>query len=141
MKIRFGDKSDDNNATRRAKIRALFTRGTTIEAHTEKCFRKGIWTESENAMAAMAQHREEVRSALREVIDGVPWAGETRNKRDGKPVWRQSALWEFDDYEYNINRRLAQSQADIDVINRMIERCRERYGKSPHDHLVIVEGA
>lgn len=140
MKARpeFGGRGDDPG-TRAAKIRALFTRGATIEAHTDKCFNAGVWTEAENAAAAMAHHRNEVREALREEIDGLPWAGETGRRVGGKPVWRQMDLWEYEDFAYNIQARIKQTRGDVEVLNRIIALCMERFGRAPVKRLAMIE--
>ena len=135
----FGHHGDDKT-TRAAKIRAIFT-GASIQAHTEKCMRAGYWTDAENAAAAAAQHRQEVREALRALVDGLPWAGETAQRRDDKPVWKQLDMWSYEDFAYNITARRAQAGGDIDVLNRIIARCMEKFGHAPCGALSIVEGA
>ena len=136
-KPEFGEKGNDGRK-RADIIRSLFTFGTTIEAHTSKCFDAGVWTDAENAAAAMAHHRNEVRDALRATIDGVPFAGETGARAlDGKPVWRQLSLWDYEDFEYNIGQRVRQSKADIDVINRLIELCLNRFGRAPFEKMQL----
>lgn len=134
----FGEKPEDRS-TRAAKIRALF-HGGTIESHTDICFRAQIWTEAENAAAAMAHHRHEVREALRALIDGIPWAGDTGERsEDGKPVWKQESLWEYEHYEFHITSRLTQAGGDIAVINKLIERCWGRFGRAPMKRVELIE--
>jgi hypothetical protein len=128
MKYTFGDSGDSGG--RAARIRELF-HGGTIAAHTEICIDNDVWTDSELRGKALRACKEEVRTALSTEVDGLPWAGETPQKEEGSPVWRQLDLWDFETYVFNINRRKVQTGADVEVINRMAERCYERFGKAP----------
>lgn len=130
MKLQFGDQLGDN-ASRAAKIRALFVRGTTIQSHTERCVDAGLWSAIDLRHKATKACQTEVREALSIIVDGVPWAGETEKRRDGKPVWRQLEFWEYEDYCFNIQHRIQQGHADAAVINKLLEHCFERFGKAP----------
>lgn len=136
----FGDPPDDQQ-TRGAKIRALFTSGESIDETTRKCIEGGVWTDAENAAAAMAFHRSEVRTALRALIDGVPWAGEVNRRLDGTRVWRQLDLWSYDDYAYHLATRVIQIHGDVTVINRLIDRCLMQHGRAPIEKLILSEDA
>ena len=135
MKYQFGDGGDGGKA-RASKIRALF-HGGTIAAHTEACIDHDVWTKTELRGKALRACKEEVRAALSAEADGVPWAGETPVTEEGAPVWRQLELWDFETYVFNITRRKAQTGADILVINRMVARCFERFGKAPHRSALV----
>lgn len=129
MKYQFGD-GGESSAARANKIRALF-HGGTLTAHTEICIDAGLWTDSELRAKALRGCKDEVRAALTATIDGLPWAGETPYREEGKPVWRQLDFWDYETFVFNIGRRKAQTASDVDVINRLVDRCRERFGVSP----------
>ncbi len=128
MKYSFGEIQD--SGARATKIRTLF-HGGTIAAHAEVCIDRGVWTETELRGKALRACKEEIRTALSAEVDGLPWAGETEFKEEGQPVWRQIDLWEYETFAFNITRRMSQASADIEAINRMVNRCLERFGRAP----------
>lgn len=134
MKYTFGDRG--NSDARAAQIRALF-HGGTIAAHTEVCIDNNLWTESELRAKAVRACKDEVRAALSAELDGLPWAGETPTTEEGLPVWRQLDFWDFETFVFNISRRKIQTGADVEVINRLVSRCQERFGRAPHKSALI----
>jgi len=130
MKYQFGDRSDDSS--RAAKIRALFVKGSTIEAHAETCIDAGCWTQSELRAMAALQVRAEVRAALGKLTDdGVPFAGPTRTRKGGKPVWRQMEFWSKQDFDYNYSAYKRRARANDKVAQSIARVCRERFGSDP----------
>jgi hypothetical protein len=130
MNYRFGD-AGRAKESRAQLIRSLFVGGTTIAEHTEKCIRKKVWTESELLGRANRACRDEVREALGEIINGLPFAGPTTKKKDGKPKWQQMELWEQTDFYYNCDLILARVGGDLTVHNNLARQCWQVFGDGP----------
>lgn len=138
MNYTFGDTGTAKG--RAQSIRGLFIGGTTINAHTEKCIKAKVWTESELLAKASVACRNEVRDALGALVDGLPFAGPTQPKGDSsKPLWKQMELWTKDDYYYNFNAYAQRGSQNIAVANKIAQACSQRYGEGPIE-LQIVEG-
>jgi hypothetical protein len=126
----FGDGSNVNS--RAAKIRELFVAGTTIYDHTEFCFDHDVWTKSEQRGLAISQARTEVREALGQLgPDGVPWAGATQNRKDGKPIWRQEELWSKRDYDFNYSAYRKRELSNRRIAANISRKCVLRFGEPP----------
>jgi hypothetical protein len=143
MNYAFGDRSDEQS--RAAKIRALFTSGTTIQEHAERCVEYGVWTQSELRGMAALQARAEVREALGQIQpEGVPWAGPTSSHKGSAPVWRQMEFWSKADFDFNYSAYRTRERANAKIANAIARVCRERFGVDPtfvddvdgepHDH-------
>ena len=141
MKPQFGDNAyAEERSTRAMKIRSIFTSGTTIAAHTERCIDAGLWSDFEIRAKATKACRDEVRDALGEIRnDGLPFAGPTGARQDGAPVWRQMEFWSYDDYVYNYNEYKSRGGSNIQVANRIAEHCRGRYSRGPKNLRIIEE--
>jgi hypothetical protein len=123
----------DADQTRAERIRSLFKRVGAIStnAFVERCIDEGIFTESEIKAAARSAFQKVVRDALRaDDGNGLPFAGQTCNTDgDGQQEWAQRTLWSFDDYELNVNERIAHRDGEHITAVRLANECEERYGK------------
>jgi len=93
---------------------------------------KGVWTESENAAAAMRWHKAEVRDALGAPSEeGLPFAGPTTHKKGRAPIWRQMEFWEKEDYLFNFQCYVERGGSNIEVANKIAVACEARFGDGP----------
>jgi hypothetical protein len=131
MNYEFGDRSDAKS--RAAKIRALFTKGSTIQEHAEFCIQQGVWTTSELRGLASIQARNEVRDALGILTEeGVPFAGPTARRKNHVPVWKQMAFWSKVDFDYNYSAYKRRERANGRVAANIARVCEERFGEPPN---------
>jgi len=132
MKAKFGDDAHKREwSTRSARIRAIFQSGQTVAATTELCLDADLWSKNEIRNKATTACRNEVRAALGELQDGVPFAGPTGAREDGAPVWRQMEFWSYDDYVYNYQEYRGRGGSNIAVANHIAERCCDQYRTGP----------
>ena len=130
MSYTFGDRSD--HKSRASLIRSYFTAGRTINAHTELCVERGVWTESELRGLATTQARAEVRDALGQITaEGVPFAGPTPQHEGRSPVWRQMDFWSKRDFDYNYSSYKRREMSNGQIANNIARVCRERFGEDP----------
>ena len=130
MNYEFGDVGDGQQSRARL-IRQLFEGGITIAEHTEKCIRLKVWTDSELLGRAARACRNEVREALGQLVDGLPFAGPTTKQAEGKPLWQQMELWEQSDYFYNCELYADRVASNLEVHNRIAAACWQRYNAGP----------
>ena len=123
----------DAEETRAERIRTLFKRIGAIStgAFVDRCIEDGIFTEAEVRAAARSAFQKVIRDALRaDDASGLPFAGQKCSRDgDGQVEWAQRSLWAFEDYELNVNERIAHRDGEHITAVRLANECEQRYGQ------------
>lgn len=122
--------------SRKEQIRKLFKRvgATSTRGLAKLCIDEGIFSDTDVENAALTTFQNVVRDSLSEDDDtGLPFAGQTATfDVDHQRLWKQRALWEYDDYVVNVEEHITQRDAGHVMAVRLADECEQRF------HLRIV---
>lgn len=120
---------------REVRIRRLFGElggSMTTREFAGECINAGVWTENELSSIQIRGVQSEIRLALRKSDSaGLPFAGQTTERPDGQPVWKQRPLWLFADYELNICELVSQRDECHATALKLADECADKFGSAP----------
>lgn len=122
---------------RRQRIKSLFEKlggAMTTRDIARACLNEGIWNETDREVILLRSAQAQVREALSDDDDtGLPFAGQTiEREHDGGPrVWKTRRMWDFPDYELNVNIRVLQVGKLEHTVSLLRIECADRYGREP----------
>jgi hypothetical protein len=120
-----------NPETLASEIQTIFLADPGSIRHTTiNCLEMGLFDgDAWEARIQAAMPR--VRNALKALDQKhLPFAGPTTEKDEGgQSIWKPRTLWMFGDYEFNVQERAQGVIADVVVVRRMNDECKDRYGK------------